>query len=147
MQTRPRADAASLLQASRPRFLITLSLTLRQNSDPIWLPHWPTWRVMISRGMASERPSGRARAVERRRETSAQLFLSLSRALRLQEGEGRAKQGVCSGERSTPGVRVNAVSRKGRKAETRSVTLSIYWAMKVVRLSPNLVLPTSPLSQ
>lgn len=22
-----------------------------QNSPPIWLPHWPTWRVIISRGI------------------------------------------------------------------------------------------------
>jgi hypothetical protein len=26
-------------------------LTFLQNSDPIWLPHWPTCNVMISRGM------------------------------------------------------------------------------------------------
>lgn len=25
--------------------------TLRQNSLPTWLPHWPTWMLMISRGM------------------------------------------------------------------------------------------------
>jgi len=29
-------------------------LTLRQNSVPSWLPHWPTWSVRISRGILFE---------------------------------------------------------------------------------------------
>ena len=42
------APARALLRTERDAKTV---LTLRQNSVPSWLPHWPTWSVTISRGI------------------------------------------------------------------------------------------------
>ena len=46
-----RHDRAAAPSPWRRPPLPTHTLTLRQNSAPIWLPHWPTCRVTTSRGI------------------------------------------------------------------------------------------------
>ena len=77
--------------------------TCFQNSVPIWLPHWPTCSVMISRGMAARPRAARARAPRR-----------------AWPGRGRARPGGWGGGGGGGGRRRGCATRRRARAVARA---------------------------